>query len=229
MNAGTDLLNHAPLFAGLEPDAMAALEGTARVRGVDRGGAFFRQGDPAEALHVLVTGSVKMTQVDAAGNQVVLRVIGRGDVFGCAPVLSRTLYPATADALVDSFAWTWDGATLDRLLAAYPALARNALRVLGARLCEMQDRLLEVATVRVEQRLARTLVRLVRQAGKRVEAGVLIDMPLSRQDLAELCGTTLYTVSRILSRWEGDGLVDVGRHRVTVVDRHGLVALAEDF
>ncbi|TNF27124.1 MAG: Crp/Fnr family transcriptional regulator [Deltaproteobacteria bacterium] len=228
MSAGPHLLDHAPLFEGLEPDALAAIERAARVRSVDRGACFFHQGDPAEALHVLVSGAVKMTQVDAAGHQVVPRVIKRGDMFGCAPVLSRSVYPATADALVDSYAWIWDCATLQRLFDAHPALARNALRVVGARLNELQDRLLEVASIRVEQRLARTLLRLVRQAGKRVDEGVAIDMPLSRQDLAELCGTTLFSVSRTLSRWESEGLVIIGRHRVTIVDRHGVVTIAED-
>ena len=228
MNAGSDLLNRSPLFAGLDHDAMQAIEGSSRVRGVDRGATFFHQGDDAELLYVLVTGSVKMVQVDATGHQVVARVIGRGDMFGCAPILSRSHYPAAAEALTDSFAWTWDCATLDRLMATHSALMRNALSVVGARLAELQDRLLDVASVRVEQRLARTLLRLVRQAGRKVDDGVTIDMPLTRQDLAELSGTTLYTVSRILSRWEGDGMVAIGRHRVTIVDRHGIVALAED-
>lgn len=204
------------------------MEACARTRAVVRGGAFFHQGDAAKALYVLVSGSVKMTQIDAAGHQVVARVIGRGDMFGLSPVLARATYLMTADALVDSYAWTWDCATLKALMASHPRLLRNMLEVVGGWLVDLQDRLLEMASMRVEQRLARTLLRLVRQAGKRIDAGVAIDMPLTRQDLAELSGTTLYTVSRILSRWEGGGLVAIGRHAVTIVDRHGIVALAED-
>ena len=221
-------LGQAALFAGLERGVMAEIEAAARLRSTDRGAAFFHQGDRAEALHLLVTGSVKMVQVDAAGHQGVVRVIGRGDMFGCVPALARGIYPATAEALVDSHAWVWDAATLDGLMAAHPSLAKNAMHVLGARLGELQDRLLELATVRVEQRLARTLLRLVRQCGRKVEEGVAIDMPLSRQDLAEMSGTTLFTVSRVLSRWEAEGMVQIGRHRVVIIDRHGIASLAED-
>lgn len=226
---GPTLLHRAPIFAGLDATAMAALAASATTRGVDCGGAFFRQGDPAHALYVLVDGDVKMLATDAAGHQVVMRVIRRGDMFGCSPVLARGVYPATSEALTDSHAWTWDLATLEALMERFPRLAHNALKVVGGRLLELQDRLLEVATERVEQRLARTLLRLVRQAGRRAEGGgVEIDLPLSRQDLAELSGTTLFTVSRTLSRWESVGLVAIGRKRVVIRDNHGVVAIAED-
>jgi CRP-like cAMP-binding protein len=92
----------------------------------------------------------------------------------------------------------------------------------------VQERLRELATERVEQRVARTLLRLARQVGRKVEGGVLIDMPLSRQDLAEMTGTTLYTVSRILSQWEQQHLVETGRERILIRQPHGLVAIAED-
>ena len=81
----------------------------------------------------------------------------------------------------------------------------------------------------MERRVARAVLRLVRQAGKRIPEGVLIDIPLSRQDLAEMTGTTLYTVSRILSDWEQKGLVSTGRERVVLCKSHELVIIAEDF
>ncbi len=102
------------------------------------------------------------------------------------------------------------------------------MRILSERICEMQDRFRELATERVAQRVARALLRLVRQAGRRTEEGVLIDLPLSRRDLAELTGTTLFTVSRVLSEWEAAGTVRTGRRRVIVRSPHALVAIAED-
>jgi CRP-like cAMP-binding protein len=86
----------------------------------------------------------------------------------------------------------------------------------------------EMATERVERRVARALLRLAREAGKRTEAGIEIAMPLSRQDVAEMTGTTLYTVSRLLSAWEQDGLVETGRQRVVIKQAHALVKIAED-
>jgi CRP-like cAMP-binding protein len=107
-------------------------------------------------------------------------------------------------------------------------MALNGLRMVAGRFRDLQRRYQELATERVERRVARTLLRLTRQAGKGVPEGVLLDLPLSRQDLGDLTGTTLYTVSRILSRWEQDGLITTGRERVIVCKPHGLVAIAED-
>jgi len=221
-------LAQAALFIGLDRAALADVQAAARLRSADRGGAFFRQGDPADGLHLLVTGGVKLVQVDAAGHQAVVRVITRGDMFGCAAAIARGVFPVTAEAVADSHAWMWDGPTLEALTTKYPMLGVNAMRVVGARLGELQDRLLELSSIRVEQRIARTLLRLVRQCGRRVEEGVAIDMPLSRQDLAEMTGTTLFSVSRILSRWEGEGMVRIGRYRVVIINRHGIASLAED-
>ena len=102
------------------------------------------------------------------------------------------------------------------------------MRLLAQHFTDLQDRYRELATERVERRVARALLRLVRQAGKRTEEGVHIDIPLSRQDLAEMTGTTLYTVSRILSEWEQKGLVNSGRERVTLRQAHEIMLIAED-
>ena len=99
---------------------------------------------------------------------------------------------------------------------------------MGERIQVLQDRLREMATERVERRIANTLLRLARQTGRKTPEGVQIDLPLSRQDLAELCGTTLYTVSRTLSRWEMDGIVEAGRERVVIRAPHRLVMIAQD-
>jgi CRP-like cAMP-binding protein len=92
---------------------------------------------------------------------------------------------------------------------------------------EMQERYRESVTERVEQRIARVLLRLAGQSGKRVEAGVLIELPFSRQELAEMAGTTLFTVSRILSTWEKQGLISAGREKVTLTNPHAILRVAE--
>jgi CRP-like cAMP-binding protein len=93
---------------------------------------------------------------------------------------------------------------------------------------EVQDRYRELATEKVERRIARTLLRLAAQSGRRVAEGVLIDIPLTRQDIAQMTGTTLFTVSRTLSEWERQGLLSVGRERVVIREPHALVKIAED-
>ena len=142
--------------------------------------------------------------------------------------LENTVYPLAAQAVEDCRALAWDSTTLERLMERFPRLAINGLRLVSQRWHELEERYRELATERVERRVAQTLLRLVRQVGQKVEGGVLIDLPLTRQDLAEMTGTTLYTVSRILSRWEQEQLVETGRERVLIRFPHGLARIAED-
>src|SRR3546814_1490920 len=100
------------------------------------------------------------------------------------------------------------------------------MRTMGGRLKDTHARLRELQTERVERRIAHAIARLVAQAGRRVEGGILIDFPVSRQDIAEMTGTTLHTVSRTLSAWQERGIVKPGRQKLTVVDPHGLVVIA---
>ena len=114
-----------------------------------------------------------------------------------------------------------------RELLLWYALILNAFTSIR-RFHELQDRYRELATERVERRVARALLRLARQTGTRTQEGVLLDLPLSRQDLGQMTGTTQYTASRILSGWEHKGLIVTGRERVVIRDPHGLVIIAED-
>jgi CRP-like cAMP-binding protein len=113
------------------------------------------------------------------------------------------------------------------LIERVPRLAANAMATIGGRLQDAHTRIRELATEAVERRVAHALLRLVRQAGRKTEDGVVIDFPLTRQDIAEMTGTTLHTVSRLLSAWETKGLVASQRRQVTVRDPHGLVLIAE--
>lgn len=223
-----DLLRQAPLCAGLSADELAALAEQAHTRTVESGGFFFHQGEPATALYLLRTGHVQLAQLTPEGHQVVIRFIAPGDFFGGIAALGDSVYPASAEAIGDCEALAWPGTALAALLARSPQLALNFLHHLAGRVQELQDRLRELATERVEQRVARALLRLVNQTGRRVADGVLIDFPLSRQTLAEMTGTTLYSVSRILTRWDEAGIVESGRTRVLVRAPHRLVAIAED-
>ncbi|MEA4906403.1 MAG: Crp/Fnr family transcriptional regulator, partial [Anaerolineaceae bacterium] len=122
----------------------------------------------------------------------------------------------------------WSQATLLALVQRFPRLALNATKVLAGHVREFQNRYRELATERVERRLARNVLRLAGQTGRKTEEGILLDLPLTRQDLAEMSGTTLFTVSRILSRWEDQGLVLTGRERLVIRVPHSLVSIAED-
>jgi CRP-like cAMP-binding protein len=216
------------LFEALGPAALGELRAAARRRTIDAGSVFFREGDPATALFVLERGSVKLTQLTAEGHQVVLGIHGSGDAFGGVAIFGGAAYPITAEAVTDASAFEWPGDVMAALMERHPRLALNALKFVAARLHELQVQYRQLATEKVERRVARALLRLVEQAGRRIETGVLIDLPLSRDDVAQMTGTTLYTVSRIISRFESEGLLEAGRQRMVIRQPQALLRVADD-
>lgn len=223
-----ELLARTPLLRGLDRTQVEAVAARARRRRADRGEALFAEGDPASTVGFVLSGRLKLVQLSADGREVILRVVGPGELFGAVGLFEGSVYPATAEAMEDAEILVWRGEDLRDAMLETPALALNALRVLAERLGRMQERVRELATERVERRIARALLRLVRHAGRRTEKGVEIDMAITRQEIGELTGTTLFTVSRTLSAWEAAGIVKAGRRRVVVLRPHALVAIGED-
>ncbi len=216
-----------PLFAGSSSAEIDAVLREARSARYPKGTAIFAQGADATSFFVLLHGRVRATKGNADGEQIVVRYVAPGEIFGVAMAIGMRSYPATATAVVDSVVLVWPAAAWARLVAAHPALAANAMQSLGDRLQEAHARVIEMTTEQVERRVARALLRLANQAGRNVEHGVEIDFPISRQDVAEMTGTTLHTVSRIISAWEHAGLVESGRQRIVLREPHKLFALAE--
>lgn len=221
------LVANLPLFAGLAPAELDDILREARSMHHAKNAAVFEQGEPAESFFLLLHGHVRAAKTTPAGQQVVVRYVTPGEIFGVAVSIGLDRYPATATAVDDSVVLAWPAAAWPRLVAKHPALAANTLQTVGSRLQESHDRVIEMSTEQVERRVARALLRLTQQAGRRVDNGIEIDFPISRQDIAEMTGTTLHTVSRILSAWETQGLVDGGRQRIVVCDPHKLFTLAE--
>lgn len=216
-----------PVFHGLDDDALDAALAVAKSRFIAKSSNAFEQGDKAETFFVLLDGRLKVSQTTPSGQQVVIRYIGPGEFFGCVAVSGQSEYPGTATAVVDSVAVAWDTGASKLLMEKFPKFAMNALGTMGTRVQEAHARLRELATEQVEQRVARAILRLAQQAGQRVEDGVRIEFPLSREDIAQMTGTTLHTVSRILSRWEEEGLVSSARQRITIRKPHALVSISE--
>jgi CRP-like cAMP-binding protein len=222
------ILARTELFRGLETEALAAVDASASARRIAAGEDVLKQGDAAESVYVVVVGRLRVTQTTAEGQQVIIRYLGPGELVGYATLSGGGTHPGTATAVEDTHLLGWSAATIRNLLGRYPAVATNALAVLGARYREMQLRVREAATERVEQRIAHTVLRLAEHAGRHRPNGIEIAFPVSRQDLAEMAGTTLHTVSRTLSGWEEKGIVDIGRRRVVVCKPERLTAIAEE-
>ncbi|EEW87151.1 LOW QUALITY PROTEIN: bacterial regulatory protein, partial [Brucella melitensis bv. 1 str. 16M] len=147
--------------------------------------------------------------------------------FGFAMALGREDYPGTPLAVVDCSVIAWPMEMMTAFMASNPALAVNTMQMIGRRLDAAHSRIREISTQEVEQRVAHAVLRLVREAGIQEDTGLRIDFPVSRQDIAELTGTTLHTVSRIVSQWQSKGWVEGGRQSLLVRDLRRLRQIAE--
>lgn len=216
-----------PIFAGVAAGDLAKVLAAARSVRFAKGALVFEQGAAVDSIFLLLHGRVRAYRLTPDGQQIVVRFVGPGELFGIAQAVGWKTYPANAVAVVDSIVIIWPAAAWSRLAAQFPALALNTTVSIGGRLQEAHTRMTEMATEEVTRRVAHTLLRLAHQAGRKTADGVLIDFPISRQDIAEMSSTTLHTVSRILSAWEQEGLVESGRQRVLLRDPHRLRMRAE--
>lgn len=214
------------LFAGLSGEALAEVASCGRLQLLRTGTTVFMQGAPAERCHVLIAGRVRIAQSGPEGGEVIVRFVGSGETFGTVALFTDRRYPAGATALIDSIAISWQEPTLRELVGRYPSIALNLIRILGARLREAQERLREIATQRVDQRIAHALLRLIGPSAGANADGSLIEFPLTRQDVAAMCGATLYTVSRVLTAWERAGYIRTRRRQLTICKRAELIQLA---
>lgn len=221
------LIKSLSIFQSMADEDLDAVLATATVRPLPEASTAFDQGDPAKEFFALLHGRLKVVQTTAEGQQVVVRHVSPGDIFGIARAMRRPDFPATAIAVVDSLALAWPSGQWEPFIARSPVLAMNALQTVGQRLQDAHTRIRELSTEEVERRVAHALLRLVQQAGKKTDDGILIDFPVTRQDIAEMTGTTLHTVSRVMTAWEGRGLVASARKKVMVKDAHRLHVLAE--
>lgn len=221
------LLKDLPPFQGVDDDGLARLLDKADAVRREKGQRVFEQGDPVDAFFLLLDGHVRVVKINPQGEQIIVRYISSGELLGIGQAIGLTSYPASAIAARDCVLLRWPTTHWGAILERYPGFATNTYATVGGRLQDMQDRIMEMATERVEQRVAHALLKLVEQTGRKTDEGVLIDFPISRQDISEMTGTTLHTVSRLLSAWEQEGLVKSGRQRITVTGDNQLKQLSQ--
>ncbi len=223
----TDIFSRSDLFVGVEEDKLPEIFSLGHRCVYESGATLFREGDPAEKSYLVLKGRFKQIKLHEGGKEAIVRYIDPGEMTAAASAFQRKNYPVTAQAVGRSEAVGWNRETMLELMTANPQIAINLLGVAVERLDDIQSRYLELQTERVEQRVARALLRIMKQSGRKTDEGILIDFRLSRQDLADYTGTTLYNVSRTLGSWEKKGWVRSGRERIIVANPHALVSFAE--
>jgi CRP-like cAMP-binding protein len=204
------------VFDGLSAADRRVWLDAATIREARAGQTVASQGDPADVFAIVSQGRLKLLQVTAGGDELIVRFIWPGEPFGGVVALKAGRYPVTAIAVGATELYQWRADQLKTLLDRFPLVRENLMREMAAHMNDAMTRLQELSTERASQRIAHALLRLMRQSGERAPDGIALRHRLTRQDLAQLSGTTLYTVSRTLSRWQSAGILRTSRHGLVI-------------
>jgi CRP-like cAMP-binding protein len=205
------------LFANLPHSHTLEVLSAAQVVNFDRQETVFRAGEMIQRVMLVTDGSVKVTLVDHNGCAVILRLVGPGEILGTIGGARSSSSYSSAEARENSKAYVWSVATFEALSERFPIFRRNSMGILATCLQDLEVRFREISTETVAFRLSREISRLIPRIGRMVDRGG-IEINLSREELAQMTATTLFTVSRLLSKWEQVGIVSLGRLAVVVRD-----------
>ena len=218
------LVEHFPMFANVAEGDRKEIISAARETKFSRRRVIFQEGDAVRTVVLLTAGVAKVVQLGKDGSEVIRRLVASGAVVGLTEFRSQGPYVSTAQAHSDCTALVWEANVFEAFADRFPLLGRNIMNIVF-QLWELEERYREIYTEKVAVRVSRQLVRLLNQAGRRVNGN--IEISFSCEELAQLTGTTLFTVNRLLTDWSLRGLVKARRQSVSVHNIQGLRELAE--
>ena len=221
------ILRQLPFFNGLPDEAITDANTLFREQGYETGDNIYFTGDPAVMLYVVAAGKVKLLRHAPTGQEVLLDLLLPGDFFGSLPLLRENTHPDTAQAHTTCCALTITGDDFQKILQQYPQVSLALLEIVSHRLREAREIIHQISAAPVENRLAATLLKLADKLGEEHDGELLIQLPLSRQDLADMTGATGETVSRIMSQFRKQKLIRAGRGWVAITNRHELAEITE--
>jgi len=222
-----DILMALPVFAGLSERDWEKIADLFSERQYQKDDYIFLEGEAPEALYVVKTGKVKVLRHSTDGKDVVLRVSGPGHMLGTVAVFDGGGYPGTAQVIEECCILVIARNDCLTLVNRYPVFALAVIHDLGSRLRSSAEQIRSLAVERVEQRIARVLLKLAETSGSEVPEGRVIEMPLTRQDVADMTGTTVETAIRVMSKLRRAGLIRTRRGKVVLVDVDALLEIAE--
>jgi CRP/FNR family transcriptional regulator len=219
VNPVADALRTASLYRGLSDEDRHRLAEVALVRAWERGDAIFNEGDPSDFLLTVLKGRVKVVKLQPSGKEVILEIFGPGDPLGTVVAYEGRPFPATAIALEPTTCLLVRRGPFFGLLERHPSLVRGLLSAFTRRIVELAQRIPEVAGARVDTRFAHLFLKLADRVGRPRDGAVFVPMALSRQELADLTGTTIETCIRLMSRWGKEGVIETEKDGFVVLDR----------
>lgn len=216
------------LFVGLSKGNCKEILSCCRSKMFRRHEMLHVQGSPMERMVLLQSGRVKVTQSSSDGNEVILWIIGAGETADASIEPSGRCHTSSAIAMENCESLVWDFRRFQALGARFPQIRANLCGILTTRLQELELRFSELATDKASHRLVMALLRLVSctNCGKHCEQGCAIKLNLSREELGQLTGLTVFTISRLFSAWAADGMIKPGRESVIIHNVNQLRTLA---
>lgn len=223
------VLSQAPFFSTLSEEELDSIDTRMTSLSWGENDPLFTAGEEAQHLYLMAMGTAKLVQDTPEGHEVVVDLLAPGDLFGGLPSLGQERYAESAWALTTTCALRIDPDSFREVLIEHPSVALRVLDDVARRLAQARSDAGRQATSTVAQRVASTLLRLADKFGQEWTGGRgrLIQVPLSRTDLAGMTGSTTESVSRVMSRLRKDGLIDSGRRWTAVLDRDRLAAMTE--
>ena len=222
------VLKVTPVFRKLAAADLHTIAREAVVRRYEKGQVIFEQEAPSDAFYTIASGRVKIFKMLPSGKDMILEIFGTGDPLGAVAAYDGRPFPASAVALEETVCIVIPRAAFFRLLEQHPSLVRGLMLGLTVRLVELTNRLAQLSGSRIEPRFARLFLKLAGEMGRAERGGVFIPLPLSRQELADMTGTTIETGIRIMSRWGKEDVVHTEKDGFVVLDREILEALAAE-
>ncbi len=222
-----EYLGKTDIFHGLPDLVLNTILAAASSRAYGKDDFIFMQGAPARRFYLVKSGQVKLYQTTTEGGRVTLRYVGPGEAFGVIVVLREAEYPVSAQVAEDCVLLGWSDQNLKDIMMQHPQVGINAISILSDFILGFMDRIQGLSTRRVDQRVAKALLRFAETTGQYSDQITTIGMKLTRQDIAEITGTTLYTVSRTLSGWESKGWIDCSNSYIRIKESDKLTELAE--
>ncbi len=220
------LLAATPVFKKLAPLDRRTVAQHALLKRYGKGETIFEQAAPSDAFYTVASGRVKIFKMLPSGRDIILEVFGQGDPLGAVAAYDGRPFPASAVALEETVCVVIPRPVFFRLLEEQPSLVRGLMLGLTVRLVELTNRLAELSGSRIEPRFARLFLKLAGELGRPDRGGIFIPLTLSRQELADMTGTTIETAIRIMSRWGKDGIVHTDKDGFVIIDRRTVEATA---
>jgi CRP-like cAMP-binding protein len=217
-----------PFFRHLPPEAIAEINRLLQDRDAPAGKTIYFEGDPAQYLYLVAMGKVKLIRQTGTVQEVLLDILRGGEYFGSVGMSAGDNYRETAIAQTDCCILQISSTDFEKILSRYPEVTVKVLQVVGQRLENSQEIIKQLSVYSVEQRIAAALLRLADKLGEKKREGTLIQLPFSRQDLAAMTGTTVETVSRVMSRFSEEGWISTGRKWVILIDLDSLGQLIKN-